>query len=75
MDAFSKGYEKFGFNKTASGDIVYREWAPAAQGAALIGDFNGWNPEQHAMTKAGLYRFNAVDPERLKAPGFNPWSL
>lgn len=51
MDAFSKGYEKFGFNKTPSGDVVYREWAPAAQAAALIGDFNGWNPDANPMSK------------------------
>ncbi|KAM0907710.1 hypothetical protein ACQ4PT_015932 [Festuca glaucescens] len=29
MDAFSRGYEKFGFNCSAEG-ITYREWAPGA---------------------------------------------
>jgi len=48
---FAKGYEKFGFNKTSSGEIVYREWAPAACRACLIGDFNGWNPDANHMEK------------------------
>ena len=51
MDAFSKGYEKFGFNKLPTGEIVYREWAPAAKAANLIGDFNEWSPESHPMKK------------------------
>jgi hypothetical protein len=48
---FAKGYEKFGFTKTSAGEIVYREWAPAAQSACLIGDFNEWNPEATGMEK------------------------
>ena len=36
-----EGYELFGFTRD-NGAIVYREWAPAAQSARLIGDFNGW---------------------------------
>ncbi|XP_051139196.1 1,4-alpha-glucan-branching enzyme-like isoform X2 [Andrographis paniculata] len=41
---------KFGFNRK-EGCIVYREWAPAAQEAELIGDFNGWNGSGHKMEK------------------------
>jgi len=37
----TQGYELFGFTRDG-GAAVYREWAPAAQGAQLIGDFNGW---------------------------------
>ena len=36
-----QGYELFGFTRDG-GATVYREWAPAAQSAQLIGDFNGW---------------------------------
>ena len=39
-DTFSKGYEKFGFNVDKDGSIIYREWAPNANEAALIGDFS-----------------------------------
>ena len=52
LDAFSKSYEKYGFNADEkSGEITYREWAPAAAHCALIGDFNGWNGEATAMTR------------------------
>ncbi|XP_077235855.1 1,4-alpha-glucan-branching enzyme 1, chloroplastic/amyloplastic isoform X2 [Tasmannia lanceolata] len=50
LDAFSRGYEKFGFNRSATG-ITYREWAPGAKSAALIGDFNNWNPNADIMTR------------------------
>ena len=48
---FAKGYTKFGFNKTATGEIVFREWAPAACRAVLIGDFNDWNPDATHLEK------------------------
>ncbi|KAK9446655.1 glycoside hydrolase superfamily [Limtongia smithiae] len=48
---FSEGYKKFGFNVAANGDIVYREWAPNAVAAHLIGDFNNWDRSSHAMQK------------------------
>ncbi|KAL9249789.1 1,4-alpha-glucan-branching enzyme 1, chloroplastic/amyloplastic-like protein [Drosera capensis] len=50
LDAFSRGYEKFGFNRSSAG-ITYREWAPGAQSACLIGDFNNWNPDANVMTR------------------------
>lgn len=39
-DAFSKGYETFGFNVRPDNSVVYREWAPNATEAALTGDFS-----------------------------------
>ncbi|XP_042419840.1 1,4-alpha-glucan-branching enzyme 2-2, chloroplastic/amyloplastic-like isoform X1 [Zingiber officinale] len=50
LDKFSRGYEKFGFQRSANG-ITYREWAPGAKWATLIGDFNNWNPQADVMTK------------------------
>ncbi|XP_047339190.1 1,4-alpha-glucan-branching enzyme 2-2, chloroplastic/amyloplastic-like [Impatiens glandulifera] len=50
LDAFSRGYEKFGFNRSDTG-ITYREWAPGAKSAALIGDFNNWNPKADVMAQ------------------------
>ena len=49
LDAFSQGYKYFGFNRGVSNDgsqegIWYREWAPAANALALVGDFNDWTP-------------------------------
>lgn len=39
-DAFSKGYETFGFNVKSDNSVVYREWAPNAIEAALTGEFS-----------------------------------
>ncbi|CAL4966295.1 unnamed protein product [Urochloa decumbens] len=50
LEDFSKGYLKFGIN-TNKDETVYREWAPAAQEAQLVGDFNDWNGANHHMEK------------------------
>lgn len=39
-DKFTKGYLRFGFNVDKNGEVVYREWAPNARQANLIGDFS-----------------------------------
>ncbi|EME85699.1 glycoside hydrolase family 13 carbohydrate-binding module family 48 protein [Pseudocercospora fijiensis CIRAD86] len=51
LEKFSRGYEKFGFNVASDNTITYREWAPFALRAYLIGDFNGWNRDSHEMKK------------------------
>ncbi|XP_021716832.1 1,4-alpha-glucan-branching enzyme 2-2, chloroplastic/amyloplastic-like [Chenopodium quinoa] len=50
MEEFSRGYEKMGFTRSAAG-ITYREWAPGAKSASLVGDFNNWNPNADVMTR------------------------
>ncbi|CAK5275450.1 unnamed protein product [Mycena citricolor] len=50
-DAFTKGYLKFGLNVGPKNEVVYREWAPNAVEACLIGDFNDWNRVSHPMKK------------------------
>ncbi|XP_010664077.1 1,4-alpha-glucan-branching enzyme 1, chloroplastic/amyloplastic isoform X2 [Vitis vinifera] len=50
LEEFAQGYLKFGFNREEGG-IVYREWAPAAQEAQVIGDFNGWDGSNHRMER------------------------
>ncbi|KAJ6819645.1 1,4-alpha-glucan-branching enzyme 1, chloroplastic/amyloplastic-like [Iris pallida] len=50
LEEFAQGYLKFGFNREHDG-IIYREWAPAAQEAQLIGDFNGWDGSNHKMKR------------------------
>lgn len=44
LEKFSKGTDIFGFNVKENGDIVYREWAPNAIRAYLIGDFSIYSP-------------------------------
>ncbi|XP_044474627.1 1,4-alpha-glucan-branching enzyme 1, chloroplastic/amyloplastic-like isoform X2 [Mangifera indica] len=50
LEEFAKGYLKFGFNREEGG-IVYREWAPEALEAQVIGDFNQWDGSDHKMEK------------------------
>jgi hypothetical protein len=39
-DKFTRGFEIFGLNVQPNGDIIYREWAPNARAASLIGEFS-----------------------------------
>lgn len=39
-ESFSKGYTRFGLNVDDNDEITYREWAPNAREAFLIGDFS-----------------------------------
>jgi 1,4-alpha-glucan branching enzyme len=39
-ESFSKGYLKLGLNVASNGAVVYREWAPNAVEANVIGDFS-----------------------------------
>ena len=53
LDAFSRGYERFGFTRGAAPPggahgvgvegIWLREWLPDAREVSLVGDFNGWD--------------------------------
>jgi 1,4-alpha-glucan branching enzyme len=47
---FANGHNFFGFHCTDDG-WYYREWAPAADGLFLIGDFNNWNRKTHPLEK------------------------
>ncbi|KVH94605.1 1,4-alpha-glucan-branching enzyme [Cynara cardunculus var. scolymus] len=85
LEAFSRGYEKLGFTRSETG-ITYREWAPGAKSASLIGDFNNWNPNADVMTRDefGVWEIflpnNADDSppiphgSRVKAPGEIPYN-
>ncbi|KAF2397296.1 1,4-alpha-glucan-branching enzyme [Trichodelitschia bisporula] len=62
LEKFSRGYEKFGFIVLPNNDVVYREWAPNALRAYLIGDFNGWNRNSHQMKKDNYGVFEITVP-------------
>ncbi|KAI0335635.1 glycoside hydrolase [Cubamyces sp. BRFM 1775] len=64
-EKFTKGYEKYGLNVGPDGSVIYREWAPNAKEAVLIGEFNNWNRISHPMKKNeyGVWEI-VVPPQR-----------
>jgi 1,4-alpha-glucan branching enzyme len=69
LDPFSKGYEKFGLIAQADRSILYREWAPGAQNASLIGDFNNWDREANPMKKDQFGVWECRVPPKGSQPG------
>lgn len=65
MEKFTRGTEIFGFNVSKDNTIVYREWAPNAQQAFLIGDFNNWNRDSHPMKKGDFGVFEIIVPPKV----------
>jgi 1,4-alpha-glucan branching enzyme len=43
-------------------DILYREWAPNATEAFVIGDFNHWDRNSHRMAKNQFGVFEILIP-------------
>ncbi|KAF1833141.1 alpha-glucan branching enzyme [Decorospora gaudefroyi] len=68
LEKFSRGYERFGFTVQPNGDVVYREWAPNALRAYLIGDFNDWNRDATPMTKNDFGVFEVTVPGQNGQP-------
>ena len=48
-DSFTKGYLKYGLNVNEDASVTYREWAPNAVEAVLIGDFSS-SPAQSRIS-------------------------
>ncbi|KAK9820161.1 hypothetical protein WJX72_006858 [[Myrmecia] bisecta] len=57
---FAKGYQKFGFTRTSNA-TVYREWAPGATSAQLIGDFNNWSGSWMERDAFGVWSLTLPD--------------
>ncbi|KAL8729224.1 MAG: hypothetical protein Q9166_004845 [cf. Caloplaca sp. 2 TL-2023] len=68
LEKFSRGFGRFGFVVHDNGDITYREWAPNAIRAYLIGDFNGWNREATPMEKEEYGRWSVTLPAKDGQP-------
>ncbi|GAA5882786.1 hypothetical protein JCM16303_002455 [Sporobolomyces ruberrimus] len=61
FEKFSRGYEEFGFQVSPeNGDVRYREWAPNAESAYLIGDFNNWDRNATPLKKNDFGVFETV---------------
>lgn len=71
IDAFSRSYEQYGFNRVERGGLQgyeYREWAPGATWAALVGDFNVWDKEAHPLRRDEYVRVLPIPPLSVRAP-------
>ncbi|KIJ69977.1 glycoside hydrolase family 13 protein [Hydnomerulius pinastri MD-312] len=66
-EKFTKGYDVMGLTVKDDGTVVYREWAPGAKEANLIGEFNNWHRMSHPMTKNEYGIWEITLPP--KAPG------
>ncbi|BFZ57957.1 alpha-1,4-glucan branching enzyme [Savitreella phatthalungensis] len=64
LDNFSKGYERFGFNIVGD-KLIYREWAPNAFKASLIGEFNNWDRDAHPMQRDPYGVFSIELPKHI----------
>ena len=55
----ARGFRRMGFNRdAATGEWIYREWAPGARELYLIGDFNDWDRTATPLTpdKEGIWQ-------------------
>ena len=64
LDAFcfAGGLQRFGLQRGLCG-TWYREWAPAALAASLVGDFNGWDPRAHPCGRTADGVFEVFVPD------------
>lgn len=62
-----QGYKRFGFTREG-GATVYREWAPAATAAQLIGDFNGWAGAPMQGNASGVWSITLPDGALTRPP-------
>ena len=61
LSDFANGHLYYGLHKTSDG-WVFREWAPAASEAALVGDFNNWDEHYGMMQNLGNGNFEIKLP-------------
>ena len=64
LEAFASGYQTLGFRREG-GRTVYREWAPGAAAAQLIGDFNGWGGTAMERDEFGVWSVTLPDGARV----------
>lgn len=67
LGKFASAYEYFGltYDSKAKG-WWYREWAPAAESLAVVGDFNGWDRESHKLkhNKDGIWEIFIAEEKK-----------
>lgn len=63
--AFARSYRRYGFQRTASGAVEYREWAPGATSVAVMGEFNNWNKGSHQCQRDAFGTWTCVIGEPI----------
>ncbi|GMM30972.1 1,4-alpha-glucan branching enzyme [Martiniozyma asiatica (nom. inval.)] len=58
--SFADSYKEMGFHILSDNSIVYKEYAPNAKGACVIGDFNNWQHDAHVMTRLDTGHFQII---------------
>lgn len=71
IEKFSLGHKTFGAQVQADGTIHWTEWAPAASGLNLMGEFNGWNKGSHAFTRKEFGRWELTLPPKEGKPAIH----
>ncbi|SMN22185.1 similar to Saccharomyces cerevisiae YEL011W GLC3 Glycogen branching enzyme, involved in glycogen accumulation [Maudiozyma saulgeensis] len=58
-------YKSYGLHANpTTKEIVYKEWAPNAKKAFLVGEFNNWNPESHELNERDEFgNFKIIIPK------------
>ncbi len=67
LGPISQGHLYFGLNRgenEGQPGVWYREWAPAAQSLALVGDFNGWSRDANPLTRDEWGTWSTFLPDR-----------
>ncbi|KAG7802948.1 hypothetical protein KL944_001840 [Ogataea haglerorum] len=59
---FADSYQKLGFHVNPDNSISYKEYAPNAVAACVIGDYNDWQHDKDTMTKDNFGFFSTVLP-------------
>lgn len=67
---FANAYKRMGIHYSPKEKgWYYREWAPAAYGLSLIGDFNNWNREANPLSKTSDGIWEAFIPGNVLKEG------
>ena len=68
LSDFANAHEYYGFHHTDDG-WVYREWAPAADGVYLMGDFNDWQETATPLVRLENGSWELVLPDEMLHDG------
>ncbi|KAL3084432.1 hypothetical protein niasHT_035234 [Heterodera trifolii] len=59
---FTQSYKVYGMHILEDNSVQCLEWAPGAEGMALVGDFNGWDTAAHPFESVGFGKWRLTIP-------------